>query len=357
MIKILFIVPRAGSINRGVEKFVFDLIQHLDKSRFTISIIGHINSLDKAVNFYEAAIMKREQFFWLDRIPLLFKRILFLFNLGTPEDIEAFSLYRWSKKNIHQRFDIAIPLGGHWSYVLSRYLAKKTISIGQSGVVYNWLKMSDAFVALTDYEYELSKNFSTKIKSVLIPNGIDVDRFKLEDTENNTILCVAALVNDKRLYLILEAFLLLPENTELKIIGSGPLKKQLENHKAFKTGRVSIESATFLEMPEKYNEAKIFTLPSKNEAFGIVFIEAMCSGLPIVAHDGPRQRFVLNKFAIFCNTEDPQEYANHLQQALSKNKSSNSHIYCQENYSWKIISTRYEELFQNIFDERNSKDF
>jgi glycosyltransferase involved in cell wall biosynthesis len=101
-------------------------------------------------------------------------------------------------------------------------------------------------------------------------------------------------------------------------------------------------------MPYYYSESNVFTLASLDEAFGIVFVEAMASGLPIVAHNGPRQKFVIGENGIFCNTSDPEMYAKALINALNRNKSLNIRNEAIVRYSWDNISKEYMKLFENI---------
>src|SRR5262249_5235652 len=131
--------------------------------------------------------------------------------------------------------------------------------------------------------------------AVTIPHGVDFDRFTPARVfpKDQHIVCVGALVRDKGHHHLLDAFLRLPKTVALSCIGTGPEANTLARHPAVATGRVRFSSLTPNEMPSAYQSARVFTLPSINEVYGIVFIEALACGLPVVAHDAPRQRKVI----------------------------------------------------------------
>lgn len=70
-------------------------------------------------------------------------------------------------------------------------------------------------------------------------------------------------------------------------------------------------------MPELYQAADIFTLCSLFETFGIVLIEAMASGLPVICHDAPIFRFVCGSAGTFCDMERQGELAGALGAAFA----------------------------------------
>ncbi|MGN6593432.1 MAG: glycosyltransferase family 4 protein [Terriglobales bacterium] len=101
-----------------------------------------------------------------------------------------------------------------------------------------------------------------------------------------TLLCVAHLYPRKDVATLLEAMAGLEANAELRIVGTGPERRRLERQ----TRRLGLtERVRFLghiprqALAREYRSADIFCLPSRQEGFGIVLLEAMAAGLPIVA--------------------------------------------------------------------------
>lgn len=102
---------------------------------------------------------------------------------------------------------------------------------------------------------------------------------------NKHLLCVARFAHEKNLKTLVAAFLesCLPgENWKLSIVGSGPLKAELENLAA---GNVNINLMPwkpYEELPGVYHNADIFILLSTFEPWGLVVNEAMAAGLPVI---------------------------------------------------------------------------
>ena len=71
-VSILFIVPRIGTIQRGVERFAFDLIKNLDKKKFSISVIGDVNTFPTLVKFQPVKYFPREKLYQIEYILVMF---------------------------------------------------------------------------------------------------------------------------------------------------------------------------------------------------------------------------------------------------------------------------------------------
>lgn len=132
-----------------------------------------------------------------------------------------------------------------------------------------------------------------------ISNGVDLEQFfpsfNCEEMRQAhhiphqpIVLHVGRLDQDKRSHEVLEAFALLHQriNCHLVICGEGNMKKQLQE-KAVELGLDQhVSFIGFInhrtELPQLYQMASVFTTASTIETQGIVVLEAMASGLPIV---------------------------------------------------------------------------
>ena len=140
----------------------------------------------------------------------------------------------------------------------------------------------------------------------VIPNGIDVDVYKpghapirhLRD-DNVNILFVGRLEKRKGLGDLLRAYrsmsARLPQ-TRLIIVGDGPLRGKLESYVS-RHHLPNVILAGFVPdtvKPRYYASADIFCAPATGaESFGIVLLEALASGLPVVATEVPGYMSVL----------------------------------------------------------------
>jgi glycosyltransferase involved in cell wall biosynthesis len=131
----------------------------------------------------------------------------------------------------------------------------------------------------------------------LVPEGVDLAYWRgllaapgAPERDEQTILCVARQYPRKRIADLLCAFALLRPSfprARLVVIGDGPEHQQLKALAA----RLGLDAAATLPgalpgdaaVAQWYRRAAIFCLPSVQEGFGIVFLEAMAAGLPIVA--------------------------------------------------------------------------
>jgi len=192
------------------------------------------------------------------------------------------------------------------------------------------------------------------IPTRIIPNGVDVERFapsaasaSRQGDRGRVILCAAALVPDKLHDLLFDAVMRLQGHVRVKCVGAGPHRAVLKQHPLAKEGRVEFCQHAFAEMPDVYRSADVFSLASLYEAFGIVFVEAMAAGLPVVAHDGPRQQFVVNGGGVLCDVHQPDIYAAALRSVLDAAPSSKARAQAMQ-FDWRTIAAEYDRLFTSL---------
>lgn len=122
-----------------------------------------------------------------------------------------------------------------------------------------------------------------KSKTVYIPNGVDTNIFKPNKKTNmkKVILSVGRLEKQKNYESLVRA--LSGIDVKLRIIGRGSLKENLVNlAKERAVDLEIIDQVKNEELPKYYNQADIFVLPSLNEGFAKVLIEAMACRMPVV---------------------------------------------------------------------------
>ena len=127
----------------------------------------------------------------------------------------------------------------------------------------------------------------------IVPEPIDLARWEKElgriapnPAARGSILCVAHLYPRKDVATLLAAMTRLRSDAVLKVVGTGPELARLER-RARELGlgeRVAfLGHVSFERLAAEYRSADVFCLPSRQEGFGIVFLEAMAAGLPVVA--------------------------------------------------------------------------
>jgi glycosyltransferase involved in cell wall biosynthesis len=99
-----------------------------------------------------------------------------------------------------------------------------------------------------------------------------------------------------------------------------------------------------------YQSADVFVLASLAEGFGRVYIEALIHGLPVVAHDGPVTRFVLDDEGIFADLTQPGAMASAVAEVLSQPFDPLAPARRRESvrsrFSWDVLAAKYAAMFK-----------
>jgi len=133
--------------------------------------------------------------------------------------------------------------------------------------------------------------------AVVVPELIDLDAWRrlfranpdTPDAGKFTVLCVCRFYPRKSLHTLLQAAAQLRDaipELEIRIVGNGPECKRLQRMSSdlHLEGIVNwLGDVSLTRLAQEYNRAHVFCLPSLQEGFGIVFLEAMAAGIPIVA--------------------------------------------------------------------------
>ncbi|MCD6563419.1 MAG: glycosyltransferase family 4 protein [Thermoproteales archaeon] len=114
------------------------------------------------------------------------------------------------------------------------------------------------------------------------------------------------------------------------------------------------------ELPAVYNNADLFVLPSLyGESFGIVVLEAMASGVPvIVSNIGGLKEIVNNPVdGILLEKNDPKEIYEKIMMLyknpdLRRYLSKNARRKVEEKYDWNKIICNIEKLYMEILEEK-----
>lgn len=160
------------------------------------------------------------------------------------------------------------------------------------------MKRVDMFVCYTHKAKAcLLKEGVAEKRIVVIPLGVDLGLFKPGEKKEETvftILFVGRLVKEKGVLEMYDAFKKIApymKHAVLRIVGRGPLENTLKRMVSSDnlSTKVSIEARSYYQMPAVYQEADVLFVPSKRiktweEQYGMVFIEAMASALPVISY-------------------------------------------------------------------------
>jgi len=186
-------------------------------------------------------------------------------------------------------------------------------------------RRADLVITVSRYCAQRLEELYGVANAVVVPELIDLEawreRFRLNPATPSlgkfTVLSVCRFYPRKRLDVLLRAITLLRDRIhklEVRIVGNGPERDRLRhlanelNVEPFITwvGDVGMD-----ELAAEYNRADVFCLPSVQEGFGIVFLEAMAAGKPIVAvHAAATPEVVRN--GVLVEPDNPEALANAL---------------------------------------------
>jgi glycosyltransferase involved in cell wall biosynthesis len=224
------------------------------------------------------------------------------------------------------------------------------------------LPLSDVVICPTkDYMNLISERYGVKqSKCMIIPLGVDLKKFNTVSRHKSSdkvtdLLFVGRLSKQKNLLMLLSAFKLLQKEFELTlhIVGDGEERKIIEERIAEENlrnvilhGRVSHE-----ELRNLYQKSDIFVLPSLYESFGLVLLEAMASGLPIVASDISGIRSVVGGCGILVKPT-PENFAGAITK-LIKNESLREELIRKgkekvKSYDWDVIAKRTLKVYYSV---------
>jgi glycosyltransferase involved in cell wall biosynthesis len=363
---IVILATYIGVVNRGAETFVIELVKKLSNDfNFEIYSLGSCSEIsDKIIE------IKLKLPFWFNlhqriyNVFFFYKYICDFIYTVIPSQIEqkyftkvVFSNYLNHRKDL----DLIFPSNGYFGVKFARkFRDQKTIPFiytGHGGVGEGERKIllegPDCYVALTKFHQIWASRYSKNV--VKINNGVDIMRFKpfpiLKKKERKIILCVAALTQFKRQKLLIDAVALV-NNVDLVLVGDGEMKDEiLEYGKNKIKERFSLISVSYDDIVFHYNQCDIFSLPSINEPFGIVYLEAMAMNKPIVAPNDLSRQEIVGDAGFLCDVTNPIEYAENLICALNMDWKDIPRNRAVLKFSWNKISSDYKKLLLNICDK------
>jgi glycosyltransferase involved in cell wall biosynthesis len=200
----------------------------------------------------------------------------------------------------------------------------------------------------------------------VIPNGIDVDLYRAARPGRpaRRVITVANLRREKNHETLIAAAGLLKAacpDLRYQVVGDGPRRHELE---AFAHARGVADIVEFLghreDVPALLAAADLFVLPSRSEAFPNGVIEAMASGLPVIATDvgGLRDLIEPGRTGVLVPPADPEALAAAVQsfvaapaQAAALGAAARDTI--QARYSFDRMVGAFADLYQSALRTRH----
>jgi rhamnosyl/mannosyltransferase len=302
--------------------------------------------------------------------------------LGMPISFDFFKLF----KNIFLKFDIIdihhpFPIASLAYFIFNPKV--KTVVHYHSDIVRqkvllrpaisHTLKRADKIIVSSPNIIESSPYLEgVKQKCEIIPFGVDPNNFrsgseekikKIKEKYGKFILFVGRLNYYKGVEYLIDA--MKDIESKLVIIGSGSLEKELKN----KVKKLKISEKIFFlsalkneDLVNFYRASDLLVLPSifRSEAFGIVLIEAMAYGKPVISTDLGTGTSFINKDGItgfVVPPKDSKSLSSAIKKIITDDKKAkelgkNAFNRVKEEFSLEKMLKKTVSVYQNIQTEK-----
>ncbi len=228
--------------------------------------------------------------------------------------------------------------------------------------------------SISKYLADFGKSMGFRGKSFVIPNGVDVSVFTREYSEQELgalrwqlhkeegdifLITTSRLVTKNGVSDVIKSLPLLPYQIKFLIFGIGHLEKSLKKLALDLGVESRVRFMGFIEhkdMPKFLKVSDIFVRPSISEGMGNSFIEAMASGIPVIATPvGGIPDFLKDKeTGLFCKVNNPESIALAINAILDDKKlqkkiTTNASKMAVSQYGWDSIVARLQaDVFGRI---------
>jgi glycosyltransferase involved in cell wall biosynthesis len=358
-VRILFTLAGLHRVDRGAEVAFIAVASELAKAGHEVTLIGSgPQRPGKPYRYIQAPALDRKRFESFPKFPTL--------RNETAWEDASFApglLAKFRPADYDITATCAFPFT-HWA--LRRPVmggkSPRHVFITQNG---DWPAYSDKAefrffdcdgLVCTNPDY-FDRN-RDRFKSALIPNGADLAAFAPGPAERArfglpekgpVVLMVSALIPSKNVAEGIAAVAKTREAT-LVVAGDGPLRNEMSKLAGeLLPGRYRQLTAPAADMPALYRSADAFMHLSTDESFGNVFVEAMATGLPVVAYDTARTRWIIGDGGFFPETQSPEALAEAISTALAGSSSAaRKNRERAQAFNWPSIADQYSDFFEEL---------
>jgi glycosyltransferase involved in cell wall biosynthesis len=357
--RILFALPGLHKYNRGAEIAFISVASELARLGATVTLIGSGDTRpDAPYRFIHAASIGREWFEHLPSVPVLTSHYVYEELTFAPDLLRV---YRPSD------YDLTVTC----SFPFTNWILRRPSFAGRRPPHVFVTQNGDSPAQANNYDYRyfgceglicINPDYYERNKATwrcqLIPNGVNTDRFTTGPrsparfgipADRLVILMVSALIPNKRVSVGVELAAKIP-HAHLVVAGDGEMRAEIEERaRTFLPDRFTRVQVKPEEMPALYQAADVFLHCSEDEPFGNVFVEAMACGLPVVAHDTPRTRWIVGNDEYLADTRDLAATVTQTNSAASaKPVLREKRVAKAARFSWKNIAREYLDFFEQV---------
>lgn len=365
---VLFALPGLHHVHRGAEVAFESLAREIARhGEHDVTLVGRGPELpDRAYRFLRVRAVPRERFEGWPSMPLLRSEYMY-------EDLTfaaALVARRW-RREVDVTVTCAYP---YTSWALRTHLPGTRrpahVFVTQNG---DWPARErrreyrffscDGLVCTNPEFFARNRE---RWSCALIPNGFDPTRFHPGagdpgalglPAHGRVVLMASALIDSKRVLDGIRAVARIPD-AFLVVAGDGPLRDQVDRLAAeLLPGRFLRRIFPHDRMPDVYRSADAFLHLAASESFGNVYVEALAAGVPVVAHDGPVSRWILEGHGHLVDARDEVALVRALSSALADRKRGAEVRagFARGRYTWSAVADRYLEFLGEVVERARSE--
>ena len=320
--------PRVGIAEAGgTETFIRSIVPYLTKEHEITIYCGGGDFVDA---FSELDVEVRP-------IPFNAKEdttnsVLTRFSPALPAEVESTSMFVNAKRSnqfehIEREMDVVSTHYYLDNLLVSNVVETPTVfhfpGLGHPSI--RWKAMArfadpDCYLANSESTAERSKDWLNIETDGVVYPGIDLDQFTPDcepafHDDRFVVLYVGRLDTGKGLPDLIDAQPKLSDEIALYIVGEGKIKSQLKdqvNRKGINDSVSFLGAVSHEEIHRYYAASDVFCLPSYHEGFGMVNVEAMACGVPVISTsvDAVKEYITHEKNGILVEPGDVNSIAN-----------------------------------------------
>ena len=257
---------------------------------------------------------------------------------------------------VAKKYNIPLVITEHSSVKRGQYVRESYYKR-----IVNSYKSADSIIAVGNGLKKEIEELTSRKDIKVIGNLVDLSLFNIRNIkrENDEFIffSVAFLEGEKGLDTLIKAFSMRFNNEKVRLVigGDGSQRQWLEgiaknegieNQVTF-TGALSRE-----EVAEWMNKCDAFVLPSRYETFGVVYIEALASGKPVIGtFNGGAEDIVTKDVGILVNIDNIKELS-YAMEYIRKNNKEYQHDklrkYCTEKFSANVIIKKIINVYKEV---------
>ncbi len=221
----------------------------------------------------------------------------------------------------------------------------------------------DRYVVLTQEDFQDNWNCNSRV--IVIPNPITLDGNGYSSLDNNVVISAGRLIESKNFKSLINIWKYVNESYpdwKLEIYGDGPMRYSLQKQIEDLGLNESVTLCGFTtDIESKMLNSSIFAFTSTNEGFGLVLLEAMSCGLPVVSYAcpcGPKDIIEQGKNGFYVSLNDEHTFAEKLKLLIGNEKlrkeMGSKAVLRSRDFSLERIIDLWMKTFEELLKEKRN---